>query len=112
MRNIYVARTGRAVMILAAVLLMAGCTTTRKVVDSLSFADHFKKRAAVLPLINRSFIPDADAHRMFQDRFVDTAVRACTDSYFFGPNDTGYPAGLKHLPKHEVSGTLDSYNFV
>lgn len=100
---------------LAVWILLAGCSAVSTVKDraakmtaSLPFTSgHLKKRVAIVPPENRTFIGKADIAGAVGKRFAEILDRECRNIVLVTPEDPAYPAQLFQLQRN-ATGDIDN----
>ncbi|MEZ4525456.1 MAG: hypothetical protein R2941_05990 [Desulfobacterales bacterium] len=103
-----------AVLCLCLEILLTGCSAVStvsdraaKMAESLPFTGgHLKKRVAVVPLGNRTFIRE-DIIRAVGRRFAEVLDEECDDIVLITPENPAYPAQLSEVPRN-AAGAPDN----
>lgn len=92
----------------AVLMVLSGCTPTKKAVKTITFGSGRLNRVAVAPINNESFLSEAEINENFGDRFWERLERECSEVFLVKPTMPAFPDPLKRLPKNEATGRIDN----
>ncbi len=105
------------ILILVALLsfLATGCSAvsvvkrqTKNAVKALTFSSSpYKKRVAVIPFENKTFISSQNVEHLFQDHFLKAIQEQCPEIIWLKPDDPAYPQNITTIPRL-VTGQVDN----
>lgn len=100
------------VMLVLLAAAVSGCTSvkrqTKKMVDAIPFTgERLRKKVAIIPFENTTFIPDPELRQLFMNRFLELLAADCSTVVWLTPGDAGYPDALARAPRL-ASGRVDN----
>lgn len=95
--------------------IVAGCSAvsvvkkqTKNVVKAITFQNSpYKKRVAIMPFENKTFVSSQNVEHLFQNHFLKAIEEQCPEIIWLKPGDPAYPKDITAIPRL-VTGQIDN----